>query len=209
MSRDKTLLHPDMRRKLEEFEYRCKQAGLNVLITETYRTVDEQNALYAQGRTKPGNVVTNCKGTDYQSPHQWGGAFDFCKNVKGHEYDDPAFFAEVGKVAKSMGLFWGGDFKSFVDRPHIEWTGIIVNNSTNTLKAKYGTPEKYRATWGAYTPWEPPKVAEPITPTMTGKQALDYLVSKGRINAPEYWADKLKSVSFLDSLLIGWAKDVP
>ena len=30
-----------------------------------------------RGRTKPGNIVTNAKGSSYRSQHQWGIAFDF------------------------------------------------------------------------------------------------------------------------------------
>lgn len=148
MGRDKSRLHPRVRELCAEFERRCREAGLNVLVTETFRTAEEQDALYAQGRTKPGSIITRCKGADYQSPHQWGVAFDFCRNVKGREYDDSdGFFRKCGAVGKSIGLFWGGDFRTFVDKPHLEWPEALPQNSTRTLKQKYGTPERYMATW--------------------------------------------------------------
>lgn len=146
MSRDKTLLHPRLQEIVKEFEKRCKAAGLNVLVTETYRSKSEQDALYAQGRTKPGNIVTNAK---YPlSPHCWGVAFDFCRNVRGREYDDSdGFFAKCGEIGKSLGLFWGGDFRSFVDKPHLELKKYLPNNSVKTLIKQYGTPDAFIKSW--------------------------------------------------------------
>ena len=146
MSRDKTLLHPELQEIVKQFETRCKAAGLNVLVTETYRTKAEQDALYAQGRTAPGNIVTNCKYPN--SPHCWGVAFDFCRNVRGREYDDSdGFFKKCGEIGKSLGLAWGGDFRNFVDKPHLELKKFLPNNSVKTLQAKYGTPDKFIASW--------------------------------------------------------------
>lgn len=146
MGRDRTKLHPELLQIVQEFETKCKAAGLNILITETYRTKAEQDALYAQGRTKPGNIVTNAKYP--MSPHCWGVAFDFCRNIKGKEYDDSdGFFKKCGEIGKALGLFWGGDFKSFIDKPHLELAELLPNNSVKTLKAKYGTPEKFIKAW--------------------------------------------------------------
>lgn len=146
MSRDKTLLHPELQEIVKQFEAACKKAGLNVLVTETYRTKEEQDELYAQGRTTPGNIVTNAK---YPlSPHCWGVAFDFCRNVRGREYDDSdGFFKKCGEIGKSLGLAWGGDFRSFVDKPHLELKKYLPNNSVKTLQAQYGTPENFIKTW--------------------------------------------------------------
>lgn len=145
-------LHPDLQMVVNKFLEECKRQGLNVLITETLRTQQEQEKLYAQGRTQPGKIVTNCRG--YQSPHTWGIAFDFCRNKKGWEYDNTdRFFNRVGEIAKSIfdntefDLFWGGDFRTFVDRPHIEMIKYLPSNSTKWLISKYGTPEEFMKTW--------------------------------------------------------------
>ena len=145
------LLHPEAQEKARQLQALCDARGLKLLITETWRTTEEQDALYAQGRTRPGNIVTNCRGSEYQSPHQWGVAFDFCKNIRGQEYSDTAFFNTVGALGKSIGLFWGGDFKSFTDRPHFEHPGYLPNNSTATLRSKWGSPERFKASWTAQT----------------------------------------------------------
>lgn len=146
--RDTTLLHPRLQTIAAELVRRCAAEGLPVLITETLRTTAEQDALYAKGRTAPGGIVTNAKGATYQSPHQWGVAFDFCRNVKGRDYDDSdGFFGKVGKIGKSIGLFWGGDFKSITDKPHFELPEFMPGNSTKTLKATYGTPTVFIKSW--------------------------------------------------------------
>ena len=145
-------LHPELQVCVNKFLAECKKQGLNVLVTETLRTLEEQEELYAQGRTKPGNIVTNARG--YQSPHAWGVSFDFCRNEKGREYDNSdGFFEFVGEIAKTIfdnteyDLFWGGDFKSFVDKPHIEMIKYLPNNSTKWLIDTYGTPEEFMKTW--------------------------------------------------------------
>lgn len=119
-SRDISLLRPDVSVNCRKWLERCKAAGLNVLVTNTVRDKEYQESLYAQGRTKPGNIVTNGRTPTFHADTA-GLAFDFCKNVKGHEYDDTAFFKNAAAIAKEMGFSWGGDWKSFVDMPHIQW----------------------------------------------------------------------------------------
>lgn len=119
-SRDISLLRPDVAANCRKWLELCGEAGLNVLITNTVRDREYQEYLYAQGRTRPGSIVTNGRMPTFHADTA-GLAFDFCKNVKGHEYDDSAFFAEAGAIAKGMGFSWGGDWKSFPDMPHIQW----------------------------------------------------------------------------------------
>ena len=111
-------LRPDVAANCRTLVELCRAQGLNMLITQTLRDNEYQATLYAQGRTKPGSIVTNSPTTTF---HGAGLAFDFCKNVKGHEYDDPSFFLTVAIIAKAMGFSWGGDWKSFTDKPHLQW----------------------------------------------------------------------------------------
>ena len=129
-----------------DFIAECAKQGLVVGISQTWRSKAEQDELYAQGRTKPGSIVTNCRYP--YSPHNWGVAFDIYRNDgRGAYNDEDGWFKKCGQVGKKMGLFWGGDFRSFVDKPHFELAKYLPQNSCKTLIAKYGTPEKFKATW--------------------------------------------------------------
>lgn len=144
MARDVTLLHPNVQALIKMLQQKCKDQGLKIRITDTLRTKAEQDALYAQGRTKPGNIVTNAKYP--YSFHCWGVAFDFCRDDgKGAYYDGDGFFAKVGKVGKSLGLTWGGDWKSLVDKPHFQLD--TYGSTANALVQRYGTPAQFMTTW--------------------------------------------------------------
>jgi len=124
----------------------CRGQGLIIGIGESFRTKEEQDALYAKGRTAPGNIVTNAKGSSYSSHHQWGTAFDIYRNDgKGVYTDSDGFFKKVGKIGKSIGLEWGGDWKSPVDKPHFQLPDW--GSTTTKLKKMYGTPENFMDTW--------------------------------------------------------------
>ena len=134
-SRDIDRLRPDVAANCRKWIERCKAAGLNVLVTQTVRDKEYQESLYAQGRTKPGSIVTNGRTPTFHADTA-GLAFDFCKNVKGHEYDDTAFFKKAAAIAKEMGFSWGGDWKSFVDMPHIQWDNQGAWTSKMILEGK-------------------------------------------------------------------------
>lgn len=153
--RDITALHPRLQTKAALLKEECKKQGISILFSECLRTKAEQDALYAQGRTVPGNIVTNAKGSTYSSQHQWGIAIDFYINMDvdgdGDKKDDAfnnstGLFERVGAIAKSIGLGWGGDWTSIKDRPHLylpDW-----GSTTTKLKNQYGTPEQFMQTWG-------------------------------------------------------------
>ena len=134
-SRDISLLRSDVEANCRKWLERCKAAGLNVLITNTVRDKEYQEYLYAQGRTRPGSIVTNGRTPTFHADTA-GLAFDFCKNVKGHEYDDADFFKKAAIIAKEMGFSWGGDWKSFPDMPHIQWDNQGAWTSSMILAGK-------------------------------------------------------------------------
>ena len=132
-------LHPWLNYKLTLLLNQCEKKGIYLIITQGFRSKAEQDNLYAQGRTKPGNIVTNAKGSDYSSQHQWGIAFDIAINEK--DIYNAAKIKEVAKIAKSkkVGLAWGGDWISPVDMPHFyldKW-----GDTPRQLKTTYGNFE--------------------------------------------------------------------
>ena len=111
--RDITLCHPRLQHLATQWQKECLDQGIIVEIGETLRTVKEQDALYEQGRTKPGPIVTNAKGSSYSSQHQWGIAFDFFLkmdiNGNGAVTDDAfndstGMFERAASVAEKLGL---------------------------------------------------------------------------------------------------------
>ncbi len=112
-SRDISLLRPDVAENCRRLLARAQERGLALLVTNTVRDAEYQAQCFERGTAK----------TKVPSFHgeKAGLAFDFCKNVKGHEFGDPAFFEAVGALGKEMGFTWGGDWKDFPDRPHFQW----------------------------------------------------------------------------------------
>jgi D-alanyl-D-alanine carboxypeptidase/Mannosyl-glycoprotein endo-beta-N-acetylglucosaminidase len=119
-----TLL-PTMQTMATDFLSRAKawaqSKGLDVVVTEGLRSLERQKELYAQGRTKPGPIVTKAK--PGQSNHGTGRAMDVAIIKNGKVVDDKSLWAELGKIGKASGLRWGGEFKSIYDPEHFELPG--------------------------------------------------------------------------------------
>ena len=130
-SRDIADLRADVRANCVIFLDLCKEAGLPVLITETVRDDEYQRYLAADGYASK----TATRPTFHSV--KAGLAFDICKNVKGHEYDDLSFFDKCGQIAKQVGFSWGGDWKSFPDKPHIQWDAHGKYTGSMILAGKY------------------------------------------------------------------------
>ena len=142
------MCHPELQHKAEKLVSACKGQDLLIGIGECYRTVAEQDALYAKGRTEPGSIVTNAKGSSYSSHHQWGTAFDIYRNDGEGAYNDSdGFFSKVGAIGVKIGLEWGGNWTSPVDKPHFQLP--YWGSTTAMLKNLYGTPEEFKKTWEA------------------------------------------------------------
>lgn len=152
--RDTTALHPTLQKKITQLIAACKKEGITIKIGECVRTVAEQDALYAKGRTAAGSIVTNAKGSSYSSMHQWGVAFDFylAMDVDGDgNTSDDAFnnatglFNKVGKIGQSLGLEWGGSWTSIKDLPHFQLPDW--GSTATKLKSTYKSPEAFKKTW--------------------------------------------------------------
>lgn len=148
MARDITKLHPKLQSKIKELQSLCEKNGLKIGISECVRTKAEQDELYAKGRTAKGSIVTNVKYPN--SMHCWGVAFDIYRNDgKGAYNDADGFFSKVGKLGKSIGLEWGGEWKSIVDKPHFQLADW--GSTPSKLIKQYGTPDKFFKTWNTKT----------------------------------------------------------
>ena len=96
--------------------------------------METQAALYAQGRTAPGRIVTNARPgysyhnfglaidvvpTELLALHRWG---DTLK----HQVRTDELWNRVGAIGKELGFRWGGEFRTLPDRPHFEWSGVLT-----------------------------------------------------------------------------------
>ena len=119
-------VHPKLIEAVKRILYAMNELGYHMVVTQGWRSAEEQAALYARGRTVPGVIVTNADGTVKRSNHQaksdgYGHAVDLAFVVNGEpSWDESLPWRLYGEMAKSQGLIWGGDWKSFTDKPHIE-----------------------------------------------------------------------------------------
>jgi peptidoglycan L-alanyl-D-glutamate endopeptidase CwlK len=119
-------LLPPVKERVEKFLSSAKAAGIDLLITSTYRDNASQNVLYEQGRTTPGKKVTNAKAG--QSWHNYRCAVDVVPVVAGKPRWDvkDEVWQQVGALGKAAGLEWAGDWKKFKEYPHFQYTGGLT-----------------------------------------------------------------------------------
>lgn len=149
------LLHPKIRDEVKRLIEQAEAGfppNIAVRVVQGLRTIEEQNKLYAQGRTLPGKIVTNAKGGS--SYHNYGVAIDFAilvdKDGNGnydelswdtkadHDKDGTADWMEVVRVFEEAGWEWGGRWSSLKDYPHLQKT---FGYSWRDLLLKYNNGE--------------------------------------------------------------------
>lgn len=124
MSRNALDLEADVMNMALAHVAACAAEGIHVVLTQTLRTAVEQAALYAQGRTKAGPVVTHAP--PGYSWHEFGRAYDLAiATFDGDQtpmnwYDGP--WERVGTLGEKCGMDWGGRWKH-PDIPHFEHHG--------------------------------------------------------------------------------------
>lgn len=133
-------LHPKVREEVTKIILECDTeltGRAKIRITQTLRTFEEQDELYAIGRTKPGKKLTNAKAG--QSIHNYGLAVDICLIIDGKtaswdtakdwDNDKVADWYECVKIFAKHGWDWGGNWKTFKDLPHFEKKSIKTKTS--------------------------------------------------------------------------------
>lgn len=124
MSRNVSDLDPDLQQMAADHIALCAREGIHIVLTQTYRTAVEQQALYDQGRTKAGPIVTHAP--PGYSWHEFRRAYDVAiASFQGDAtpknwYDGP--WERVGALGEKCGLEWGGRWKH-PDIPHFQHTG--------------------------------------------------------------------------------------
>lgn len=129
-TRDLADLHPHMRVLSERLLARAKAVGIPLTVICTFRSMQEQADLYAQGRTRPGPIVTYAR--PGYSFHNFGLAIDVAPTrlilltnwgeTPEYREEARALWDQLGALGVDIGLRWGGDFVRIEDRPHFEWS---------------------------------------------------------------------------------------
>lgn len=151
MNRDKQFLFPKFANLITLLEGELKKKNLPFYLFMGLRTFEEQEALYAQGRTAIGKIVTNARGG--QSWHNYGLACDF---VPDGSLDKPGIqwswdtkldanadghndWTQFGELAEWIGLKWGGRWKRFPDLPHVEYDSGLTITEAQEIYRQFGT----------------------------------------------------------------------
>lgn len=145
------LLHPKIRQEVNNIISHAETIlpyNVAIRVVQSLRTIKEQNALYAKGRTKPGTIVTNARGGS--SFHNYGLAIDFAILVdkdgngtydelswdikKDNDKDGIADWLEVVRLFEAAGYEWGGKWSSIKDYPHLQksfgysWRQLLIKH---------------------------------------------------------------------------------
>jgi len=123
-----TELHPIVKERSNQLIQQAAEKGIVILITDDFRSAEDQDRLYEQGRTAEGNIVTHARGGE--SFHNFGLAIDFAIKTPSEnviwdmQYDGNqngnSDWDEVVEMAKALGFEWGGDWAQFKDYPHLQ-----------------------------------------------------------------------------------------
>ena len=125
-----TLL-PHVRPYARALYFKARDNGIAINIISGTRTYAEQDALYAQGRTAAGDIVTNARGG--YSNHNFGIAFDIGVFSGNRYLPESPLYKAVGALGMELGLEWGGNWKTIVDQPHFQlrpaWAGDMTDRA--------------------------------------------------------------------------------
>jgi peptidoglycan L-alanyl-D-glutamate endopeptidase CwlK len=99
--------------------------GITIEVISGFRSGVQQAALFAQGRTRPGKIVT--KARPWLSWHNYGLAIDLGL-FRGGKYLDASnpilattIYREIAAIAEAEELEWAGRWKNFPETPHFQW----------------------------------------------------------------------------------------
>ena len=139
VNHDLSLLAPRFRAVVDAAVAECQNLPdkLDVMVFEAFRSGERQAWLYAQGRTRPGSVVTHAR-SNLTSWHGYGLAIDVVHRTKfwnpfgSNSAQNDAWFARVGAVFKKHGCNWGGNWTR-PDTPHMQWARCSASPSPGAI----------------------------------------------------------------------------
>lgn len=145
---DLDALYPPFLERVLDLAADARARGINYYATSGFRSPTEQAALYFQGRTKPGKIVTNARA--FYSAHNYGIALDFARDGDADRTGlqatwDRAEYEELGRLAPRYELVWGGDWngdgkrdRNDWDAAHVQVPGFVTAGELEALKTAGG-----------------------------------------------------------------------
>ncbi|MBB3699898.1 M15 family metallopeptidase [Flammeovirga yaeyamensis] len=111
-------IDPKLDVKIKAVLAQLHKEGINAKVISGYRSLEKQKDIYAQGRTKAGGIISNAiPGLSF---HNYGWAVDIAVYENGKPNWNTKHWDRIGEVGKQHGLVWGGEFRSIVDKPHLQ-----------------------------------------------------------------------------------------
>jgi len=132
-------VYPGLADKVRAIAAQLEAEGIDIRVTQSLRTEAEQNALYAQGRTTAGQIVTNASwGTSW---HNFGLAVDVAPlTPQGIDWDiHHPVWGRIVDVGRSVGLTSGAEWRTFPDWPHLQITGRFPVTPNDEVRTIFGT----------------------------------------------------------------------
>lgn len=151
-----TQIYPLLADKVRKLAELLAKENIVIRVVQGLRTIAEQDALYAQGRTKPGKKVTNCPGG--KSWHNFGLALDLVPST--HGVDKPfepdwnethPTWKRMVEIAESLGLNCGAKWRTFKDYPHVQLTGRFPVGAPNAEVVALFKKGGLKAVWDEVT----------------------------------------------------------
>jgi hypothetical protein len=175
VTRGLDLVAPELRARLERVIERMEsEYGYQVEVVETYRSQARQNALFAQGRTEPGPVVTWTRASNHTS----GRAADL---VIDGSYDAALPYERLMRIAREEGLRTLGPR----DPGHVE-----LPSSSSRFAAAPGSTDETSASRPSYDS-HGPVIARP-TPFVASQASI--VAGAAELERPAQPADPARLV---------------
>lgn len=137
---DETKLYPPFLAALMAMIAEASSLKTDFFVISGFRTYSEQSALYFQGRTMAGPMVTRAMAGE--SPHNFGIAADLSRDADtiraGLQPDyKPESYEILRELAPKHGLEWGGSWAKFTDRPHVQIPNYVTASQLEPLRYSY------------------------------------------------------------------------
>jgi peptidoglycan LD-endopeptidase CwlK len=149
------MVYPSLAEKIEQMAEMLDGEGIVFRVTQAMRSWSEQDALYAQGRTTPGGIVTNCRGG--YSYHNFGLAADCVPALPDpgpYQPDwnsDHPTWKRMEAVGQSLGLDSGATWRTFPDAPHFQLTGRFPEGAPSDEVRQLFKDGGMQAVWNEIT----------------------------------------------------------